>query len=155
MREYAPLLSDLHPQRVEPPLQSSAVNPPPLPQILELSLQRDVPLIKPLATHAPPPLPSASLQERGKTPIITSTVCTYVPLISALLLWKGVPLRNPSAEPAPIPQLSALPLQRGVPYLQRLAVCAPPPPQLSILLQGLGVPPLLPSAVCAYSPLLW
>ena len=38
MRAHAPLLSVLLPQRVEPPLQPSAVNPPPLPQILTLPL---------------------------------------------------------------------------------------------------------------------
>ena len=80
-------------------------------------------------------------------------------MISALLLRKCVPLRQPSAEPDPLPQLSALPLQQGVPPLQNLAVSdpppLPPPPNLSISLQGIGVPPLLPSAVRAYAPLFW
>ena len=58
------------------------------------------------------------------------------------------------SDPDPLPQLSALPLQRGVPTLQPLAMCAPPPPPLSVSLQGLGLPPLLPSAVRAYEPLL-
>ena len=80
---------------------------------------------------------------------------SYVPLISALLLWKCVPLRQRSAEPDPLPQLSALPLQRGMPLLQPLAVHDPPPPTLFISHQGLGVPPLLPSAVRAYAPLFW
>ena len=59
------------------------------------------------------------------------------------------------SEPAPLPQLSALPLQQGIPPLQPLSVCAPPPPPLSVSLQGLGIPPILPSAVRAYAPLLW
>ena len=36
------------------PLQPSAVNSPPLPQILAFSLQRDVPPLQPLFTCAPP-----------------------------------------------------------------------------------------------------
>ena len=59
------------------------------------------------------------------------------------------------SNPAPLPHISALHLQLGVPHLQPLAVCAPPPPPLSISLQGLGVPPILPSAVRAYATLIW
>ena len=44
---HAPLLSDLLPQRVNPPLHPSATNPPPLPQLLALPLQRGVPHINP------------------------------------------------------------------------------------------------------------
>ena len=76
----------------------------------------------------------------------------YVPLIYVLLLRKGVPLRQPLAEPAPLPQISASPLQQVVPYLQPLAMCDPT--TLSISLQGLDAPHLIPSAVCAYAPLL-
>ena len=35
-------------------LQNSAVNPPPLPQLLDFPLQRDVPLLQPLSVCAPP-----------------------------------------------------------------------------------------------------
>ena len=73
----------------------------------------------------------------------------HVPLLSALLLWQGVPLRNPSAKLDPLPLLSALPIQQGVPPLQRLGVCTPPPPTLSVLLQGLGVSPPITLAVRA------
>ena len=79
----------------------------------------------------------------------------YVPLISALLIWKGVPLCQPLADPAPLTQISALPLQLGVPPLNPLAVHDPPPPPLSVLLQGIGISPLLHSAVRAYAPLIW
>ena len=83
---HAPLLSAFFPQRVEPPLQPSAVNPPPLPQILAFPLQRDVPPLHPLfACSNPPPL-SVSLQRRGEAPLLPSTLRAYVPLLSALLL---------------------------------------------------------------------
>ena len=110
--------------------------------------------------------------------VLPSTVRAYVPLLSALLLRQGVPLRQPSAEPAPLPllsallprrvepplqpsavnppplpQLSALPLQQGVPPLWPLAVHAPPP--ISTFLRGLVVTPLLPSAMRTYAPLIW
>ena len=136
------LLSALLPQQVDSPLQPSDVNTPHLPQLLAFPLQRDVLTLHPLSTCAPPPPLSISLWGQGKPPLLPSTVCTYVPLISALLLWKGVPL----------PQLSALPLQQGVPPLQPLTVRAPP--TLSVLLQGISIPPLLPSAVRAYATLL-
>ena len=80
-------------------------------------------------------------------------MCDDVHLLSALLLRKGVTLRQTLAEPDPLPQLSALPLQRGVPPLQPLVMRAPPP--LSVLLQGIGVTPLLTSSVHAYAPLFW
>ena len=38
VRAHAPLLSALHPQQVKPPLQPSAINLPPLPQILDFPL---------------------------------------------------------------------------------------------------------------------
>ena len=66
-------------------------------------------------------------KKQGETPLLPKTVCAYVTLISALLLWKDVPIRHPSADTSPIPQLSAFPLQRGVPPLQPLAVRDPPP----------------------------
>ena len=98
---------------------------------------------------------SVLLPGRGEPPLLTSTVHAYGALIYALILLKCVPLRQPSANPAPLPHLSALPLQRGVPPLHPLAVCDPPPHPLSISLQGLGVPPILHSAVHAYAPLIW
>ena len=97
VRAHAPLLSALHPQIVEPPLQSSVVNPPPLPQILALPLQRDVPPLQPLSTCAPPPPISVSIQGRGKSPLLPSNLRAYVPLLSALLRRQGVPLCQYSA----------------------------------------------------------
>ena len=79
------------------PLQPSAVNSPPLPQILAFPLQRDVPPLQPLTTCAPPPPLSVSLQGRGEAPLLPSTLSTYVPLLSTLLLRQGVPLRQSSA----------------------------------------------------------
>ena len=88
-----------------PPLQPSAVNPLPLPQILDFLLQQDVPPFQPLSVCAPPPPLSVSLQGRGKLPLLPSTVRNYVTLISDLILWQVVPLRQPSDELASIPQL--------------------------------------------------
>ena len=156
MRAHAPLLSAFPFQQVEPPLQPSDVNPPPPPltQLLAFPLQQYVPHLWPLSVCAPPLPLSVSIQGLDKTPRLPSTVRAYVPLLSALLLWQGVPLRQPLAEPDPLPQLSALPRQQGVPPLQPLSVHATPP--LSVSLQGLGIPPPpLPSAVRACAPLLW
>ena len=86
VRAHAPLLSVLPPQRVEPPLKPSAVNSSPLPQILSFPLQRDVPPLQPISVCAPPPPLSVSLQGRGEAPLLTSTLRSYVPLISALIL---------------------------------------------------------------------
>ena len=97
VRAHVPLLSALHHQRVEPPLQPSVVNPPPLPQILAFPLQRHVPPLQPLSMCAPPPPISVSLQGRGKAPLPPLTLRAYVPLLSALLLRQGVPLRQCSA----------------------------------------------------------
>ena len=170
-------ISALPIQKGGPHLHTSAVNPPPL--ISVLLLQRDVlPLQTSAACASPPPPPciylsiqgrggtplptsavrahaSILLQGRGKPPLIPSTVRAHVPLLSALLLRNGVPLRQPSAEPAPLYQLPALSLQQGVPPIQPLDVRATPPPPLSVSLQGLGVPSLLYSDVRAYAPLLW
>ena len=179
MRTDAPLLSALLPQQVKPLLWPSPVNPPPLPQILALSLQRDMPTLQPLVARAPPPPIYVLLQGRGKTPLINSTVRSYVPLLSILLFWTGVPLRQPLAEPAPLPllsallpqqfepplqplsvnppplpQISALPLQLDTPPLQPSAVHAPFPPHISVSLQGQGGPPLLYSTMRTYVPLL-
>ena len=97
VRAHAPLLSALHPQQVEPPLEPSVVNPPLLPQILAFTLQRDVPPLQPLSTCAPsPPIP-VSLQGRGESPLLTSTLRDYIPLLSALLLRQGVTLCQSSA----------------------------------------------------------
>ena len=152
---HAPLLSAFPPQLVKPPLQPSAINPPPLPQILAFTLQRDVSPLQTLFACAPPPLLSVLLQGRVKTPLLPSTMHVYVPLISALLLRKVMPLHQPSSEPAPLPRISAFPPQQGVPPLYPLAVRDYLPPPLSVSLQWLGVPPLLPSDVCAYARLLW
>ena len=94
LQSRAPLFSALLPQRVKPPLQPSALHPPPLPQILAFSLQQDVPILQPLSTCAPSPPLSVSPQGRGEPPCLPSTVCAYVHLIYAFLLWKGVNLHN-------------------------------------------------------------
>ena len=68
VRAHAPLLSALPPQKVNYPLQPSAVNPPPphLPRILALPIQRDVPHHLPSAVCADPLPPlSALLQGQG------------------------------------------------------------------------------------------
>ena len=76
------------------------------------------------------------------------------PLLSALLPQQVEPTLQPSAvNPHPLPQILAFPLQRDVPPLHPLSVCAPPPP-LSVSLQGRGEPPLLPLTLRAYVPLL-
>ena len=55
VRAHAPLLSALLTQPVEPPLQPSAVNPSPLPQILALPPQRYVLPLQSLFMRSPPP----------------------------------------------------------------------------------------------------
>ena len=89
---HAPLISDLIPEKVEPPLQRSAVNPPPLPNILAFPLQRDVPHIQPLSACASLPHISVLLQGRRKSPLLPSILRDYFPLLSAFILWQGVPL---------------------------------------------------------------
>ena len=79
------------------PLQPSVVNSPPLPQILAFPIQLDVPPLQPLSVCDTPPPLSLSLQSRGEAPLLPSTLRAYVPLLSALLLWQGVPLRQSSA----------------------------------------------------------
>ena len=112
-----------------------------------------MPPLNPLYVCDPPPSLSVLLQGRDGPPLLPSTVRAYAPFLYSLLLWKGVPLRHPSAETATLTQLSALPLQQVAPPLQHLAMRAPPPPPIYVSLQGLGVPLLLPSAVLAYAPL--
>ena len=107
MRAGSPLLSALLPQKFKPPLQPSAVNLPPFFHILDLPLQQDVPPLQPIVARAPPPLLSVFLQGQFKPPLLPSTVRAYVPLLSALLLLKGVPICQPSDEPDPIPHISA------------------------------------------------
>ena len=92
----APLLSALLHQQVEPLLQPSAVNPPPLPHILAFPLQQDVPPLQPVYACASPTPIYVSLQGRGKFPLLPSTLRANVPLLSALLLWQGTPLRQSS-----------------------------------------------------------
>ena len=54
---HASLFSDLLTQRFKPPLQPSAVNPPPLPQLSDLPLHRYMPPLHTLAACVPiPPL---------------------------------------------------------------------------------------------------
>ena len=93
MRTHDPLLSALLPKQVKTTLHTSAVNPPPHHHLLDFTLQQDVPPLQPLSAFAPPPTISVLLQGKGKPPIIPSTARTYVPLLYALLLRKGVPLR--------------------------------------------------------------
>ena len=89
-----PLLSALVPQRVEPPLQPSTVNPPPLthisalplavftplPRLSALPLQQGVPPLNPLDVHAPHPL-SILIQGIGLPPLLPSAESAYAPLL--------------------------------------------------------------------------
>ena len=70
-----------------------------------MPLQLDVPPLQPLAAHATPTPLYELLQGRGKPRPISSTVRAYVPLIYALILRQGVPLCQPSADPAPLPRI--------------------------------------------------
>ena len=106
VRAHAPLLSVLLHQRVEPPLQTSAVNTPPLPLLLSFTIQQEMLPLQPLSTCAPPPLLSVLLQGRGEPPLLSSTMHAYVPMISAFLIC------HTSDKPAPLPQLSALIIQQ-------------------------------------------
>ena len=89
---HAPLLSALIPQNFKPTIQPSATNPPTLTQILDLHLQKDVPHLQNLATHATNPPLSVLLQGQGHPPLLYSAVPAYVPLTSALIIWKSVTL---------------------------------------------------------------
>ena len=111
VRAHAPLISAVLPQQAKRPLQPSAVNPLLLSHILAFPLQRDVPPLQPLSSCAHPSPISLSLKERGEPPLLPSTVRAYVPLLSALHLRQGVPLFQPSVEPAPLPHILALPFQ--------------------------------------------
>ena len=133
VRAHAPLFSALLPQRVEPPIQPSAVNPPPLPQLLSVSLQQDVLPLQPLSVRDPPPPLSVLLQGRGKPHLLPLTMRASVPLLSALLLWQGMPLCHPSADPAPLPLILDLIHQRVEPNIQHSDVNPPLLPQLSSL----------------------
>ena len=107
---HATMISALLPQGVKPPLHPSSINPHPhpLPQILALPLQRDVPPLQRLDVHAAPPLTLSILfQGQGKHHVVSPTVRCYVTIISALLLRQGNTIHQPSDEPSPIPKLSA------------------------------------------------
>ena len=92
----------------------------------------------------------------------------YVPIRYTLLIWQGVPICQPSADPDPLPQLSALILQLYATPLQPITVRAPPAPPIHFS-QGLGVPPystfsrmrlcssdmLMESNVCVESEILY
>ena len=91
----APQLSALNPQQVEPHIQSSYISFTPLPLVLAFLFKQDVPLLQPLSTYDPLPPLSVSLQGGGEPPLLPSTVRTYVPLLSALLIRQGVPLCKP------------------------------------------------------------
>ena len=73
--------------------------------LLAFPLQQGVPLLQPLYACAPPPKISLFLQRLYKTPLLPSTVRYYIALNSDWLLWKCVPLCQPSDEPASLPQL--------------------------------------------------
>ena len=68
------------PQLVNPPLQPSAINPPPLPQLSDFPLQRGVPNIQPLAMRGPPLL-FILLQGIGVPSLLPSAVRAYDPLL--------------------------------------------------------------------------
>ena len=76
----------------------------------------------------------------------------YVPLISALIIWKGVPLCQTSAKPDPLPLLSSLLWHRVDPHLKPLEVNPPPCPHLSSLPLQTDVPPLQPSSLRTADP---
>ena len=167
MSTYDHILSALPPHQFEPPLQPLNV-PVTLPQISAYPLQ-------PLTPNIPHPL-SGSLQGRDGRLILPSVVHTHDPLLTALLLRKGVPPLLPTNVTATLAQLSNLLLQQGEPYIQPLDTNPSPnisalslqrymlplqpsalrsiPPLISVLLQGRGVRPPAPSAVCAHAPLL-
>ena len=105
---HDPLLSVLLHQRVKPSLHPSAVNPPPFPQILAFPLQRDVLPLQTPAAQAPPPPLSVLLQGRDEPPLLPSTVRAYVPILSSLLIWQGVPICHHSEDPDTLPLISAL-----------------------------------------------
>ena len=69
-----------------------------------------MPPLNPLYVCDPPPSLSVLLQGRDGPPLLPSTVRDYVPLLSDLLIWKGVTIHQPLAKPDPLPHLSALPL---------------------------------------------
>ena len=81
-----PLLLDLLPQRVEPPIQHSDVNPSPLPQLSALPLAVHTPLqrgmtpLQSLSVRAPLLL-SVSLQGLGVPHLLSSAMRAYFPLI--------------------------------------------------------------------------
>ena len=91
---HAHLLSASLTQRVKIPIQPSALNNLPFPQILalplsmrtglyhisDLPLQQGVPPLQPLAVRDTPPL-SFLLQGTGFTPILPSAVCAYVSML--------------------------------------------------------------------------
>ena len=85
VRAHNPLLSALLPQLVEPSLQPLAVYNLPLPHLLTFPIQQGLPPLQPLFVCAPPPLLYVSLQGQGEIPLLTSTVRTYVTLLSDLL----------------------------------------------------------------------
>ena len=124
-----PLLSALLNKQVGPPIQPSAINTPPLPKISAFSIQLYVPPLQPSAVRAAPPPPQLSifLQGQGKTPLLSSTMCDYVPLVSALLIRQGLPLFRTSDEPDTLPHLSAYFFQQDVLLLQHIAVHTHPP----------------------------
>ena len=97
VHDHAPLLSAFPHKRFKPPLQPSVVNTPPLPQILAFPLQWDMPPLQPLSACDPPPSLPVSLQGQGKSPLLPSTLRAYVPLVSSVLIKKGVPLRQSSS----------------------------------------------------------
>ena len=66
-----------------------------------------MPPFQPIAACVPPPPLSVLLQGQGVPHILPSTLRTYVPLISPLLLRQGIPVCNTSDEPDPLPQISA------------------------------------------------
>ena len=81
MRAYFPLLSTSLLWQGVPFFQTSP-KPTPLPNLSALSLQRDVPTLKPLDVRATLPLLYISLQGLGVPHFIPSSVHAY-----ATLLW--------------------------------------------------------------------
>ena len=82
-----PLLSALIPQRVEPTLQPSEINSPPLPQLsaLPLAVCTPIPQLSSLPLQQgvmrAHPLISVLLQGLGVPPLLTSAMHAYAPLL--------------------------------------------------------------------------
>ena len=125
------------------PLQPSAVNSPPLPQILAFPLNESCLLFSLYPRVLLLLLYPSSFKGEAK-PLFYLQPCAlmflcFLPFFFGKACLFIIPQQACSSSSA-----FSVPLQRGVPHIQPLTMRAPPP--LYVLIQGLGVPPLLPSA---------